>query len=119
MEAARALAPDDARHAANLAWMLATAPEPGLRDAKRALELIEPLIAASDPDPDLLDTAAAALSALGRWEEAIERIELALELARLADSWAVEDLELRRTALRNRQPVVDQIAAARAAAEAR
>lgn len=117
LEAARTLAPEDTRHTANLAWMLATAPEPPLRDPARALDLVEPLIARQSDDPDLLDTAAVALAALGRWEEAIERIELALELARDKGSAHVEELERRLTSLHDRQPVVDPVPGSRTATE--
>jgi len=106
LETARTLAPEDTRHTANLAWMLATAPEEAQRDPARALALVEPLIARQSDDTDLLDTAAVALAALGRWEEAIEQIEFALELARATGSARVEDLEGRLAGLHDRQPVV-------------
>jgi tetratricopeptide (TPR) repeat protein len=111
LEAARSLAPDDERHTANLAWQLATAPEPELRDPARALALIEPLIAASDEDPDLLDTAAVALANLGRFEEAIARIDRALEVLRSAQSPRTADFEQRRAELRAGRPVVHTVEA--------
>jgi len=66
----------------NLAWLLATHPDPGLRDPDEALRLAGLLTRASQEAP-LLDTLAAALAAAGRFPAAVEAAERA---ARRADA---------------------------------
>jgi tetratricopeptide (TPR) repeat protein len=76
------LDPDRYSASNNLAWILATASEPSLRDpteaialAKRAVEGVDP------PDPNYLDTLATAYAAGGRFADAIATASRALELA--------------------------------------
>jgi tetratricopeptide (TPR) repeat protein len=68
---------DLAAAANNLAWLLATHPDPGRRDPRAALGLVRQALAAGE-SPALLDTLAAALAAAGRFEEAGEAIARAL-----------------------------------------
>jgi len=64
--------PDFMRAANNLAWLLATARDPSLRDPALAVKLAEQALARlPTPDPSLLDTLAAAYAAAGRFDEAI------------------------------------------------
>jgi hypothetical protein len=72
---------DDASRA--LAWLLATADDPRLRDAPRALALVEEA-APSRSDASFLETLAAALAANGRFEDAVAVQEQAITV--LADS---------------------------------
>jgi predicted DNA-binding WGR domain protein/ankyrin repeat protein len=65
----------------NLAWILATAPAPEMRDAARALELALRACKGSRwKDPNYLDTLAAAYANNGQFEEAIASLEKALAL---------------------------------------
>jgi predicted DNA-binding WGR domain protein len=65
----------------NLAWILATAPAPEMRDAARALELaLRACKGARWKDPSYLDTLAAAYANNGQFEEAIASLEKALVL---------------------------------------
>lgn len=67
----------------NLAWMLSTAADPGLRDPERALELVDAAEAGfEESDPDLLDARAAALAAAGRPDQAVAAALDAAEAAR-------------------------------------
>ena len=77
--------PGEARLLNALAWMLATSPDPGLRDGAEALRIADGLCAlAGYGDPALLDTLAAAHAELGHFDEAIRRGEEALRLVRAA-----------------------------------
>ena len=63
--------------------VLAAAPDPGARDARRALALIEPLLGAP-PNPTLDETVAMALAEAGRYAEAAERQRRAVAAAEQA-----------------------------------
>jgi Flp pilus assembly protein TadD len=66
----------------NLAWLLATTPDPKLRDPAEAVPLAQTTCrAAIRPDYTLLDTLAAAYASAGRFEEAVQTAGQALELA--------------------------------------
>jgi tetratricopeptide (TPR) repeat protein len=70
----------DAWNAANdLAWMLATSPEPTLRDPERAIRLAERSSAQSPGDAGALDTLAAAYAAADRFAQAVATARRALE----------------------------------------
>ena len=69
--------PDHEDAANNLAWLLATAPEPGLRNPTRAVALAEDL-ATRAPSAQVLDTLAAAYAAAGRYAAAVTSAERAL-----------------------------------------
>jgi tetratricopeptide (TPR) repeat protein len=69
----------DAWNAANdLAWMLATSPEPTLRDPERAIRLAERSTAQSPGDAGALDTLAAAYAAADRFAPAVATARRAL-----------------------------------------
>ena len=71
--------PDFRTAANNLAWLLATARDPSLRDPALAVSLAERAAALSAaPDPSVLDTLAAAYAAAGRYGEAARVAEQAL-----------------------------------------
>ena len=79
---AMALAPEWAAPVGELAWLLATSPDDGLRDPGAAVRLAEEgLRLAGARDVAMLDTAAAAYAAAGRYDEAVRVAEEALELA--------------------------------------
>ena len=107
LEAAYALAPDDPRHVVNLAWMLATASDAAQRNPARALALIEPVTHDLPDDADAIEAAAAALAALGRWDEAVATVERALQAARSQESpERIEELTRRLEQFEARQPVL-------------
>jgi arylsulfatase A-like enzyme/Flp pilus assembly protein TadD len=81
LERAGELVPDDPGLLNFHAWVLATAPDEGARSASRAVELGERLVALQAQDAGFLDTLAACYAEAGRFEEAIEAEERALELS--------------------------------------
>jgi tetratricopeptide (TPR) repeat protein len=71
--------------AERLAWLLATHPEPGLRDPEQALRLAGEVSSATPaPGASLLDTLAAAQAAAGDFSGAARRAEDAVERAEAA-----------------------------------
>ena len=76
------LAPDLVPAANNLAWLLATCPDPDVRDGDEAIRLAETAQDASpSASPGILDTLAAGYAAAGRFEEAVRTATRAAELA--------------------------------------
>ena len=75
------LKPEDTTLLNNLAWVLATSPEDGLRDGKRAVELATKACEMTNYNtPHILSTLAAALAESGNFEAAIERSQQAVDL---------------------------------------
>jgi protein O-mannosyl-transferase len=69
----------------SLAYLLATSSDPAVRDPEKALTLATELSSsAGDRHPVLLGTLALALSAAGRWDDALDTSERAVDLARQA-----------------------------------
>jgi tetratricopeptide (TPR) repeat protein len=66
------------------AWLLATCPDPTIREPREAVAFAEKLQQLW-PSANYLDTAAAAYAASGRWEEAIETQQRAVKLAERYD----------------------------------
>ncbi|MBX7166768.1 MAG: hypothetical protein K1X74_10520 [Pirellulales bacterium] len=64
-----------------LAWLLATDADDALRNGAEALALVEPLLKADSNSWALLDTQAAALAELGRFDEAVAAAEAARQMA--------------------------------------
>ncbi len=92
-----------------LAWLVATSPDPAVRDGAEALRLSQRACElVSKPDPSLLDTQAAALAAAGRFDEAVGKEG---EAARLAKQMGVDSLarrcETRAAAYARRIALVD------------
>jgi tetratricopeptide (TPR) repeat protein len=79
LEQALSLAPDNPKTAAYLAWTLATAPLPEVRDGARAVTLAERAAGAGET-ADRLDTLGAALAEAGRHAEAARAVQRALGL---------------------------------------
>jgi Flp pilus assembly protein TadD len=76
------LAPADAGALNNLAWLLATRPEASLRDGNKALELAwRANELTGGNNPTILHTLAAAFAEAGRFPEAVETAQRALNLA--------------------------------------
>jgi protein O-mannosyl-transferase len=74
--------PANAAFQNNLAWILATFPEASLRNGNKAVELARQANALTGgKNPIMLDTLAAALAEAGRFPEALETAQRALQLA--------------------------------------
>jgi tetratricopeptide (TPR) repeat protein len=79
------LFPESVEAMNNLAWALATSPDPSLRNGEEAVRLAGAASAkAGRDDPDLMDTLAAAYAAAGRFGDAVSTAERALATARAA-----------------------------------
>jgi serine/threonine protein kinase/WD40 repeat protein len=79
-----ALAPgptDDARTHNNLAWLLATCPEPKFRNPSRAVELAKTAVELAPQASIVRNTLGVAHYRTGNWKEAIEKLEKAEALA--------------------------------------
>ena len=75
------LRPDDTTLLNNLAWVLATSPEDGLRDGEKALEYATKACELTNYNtPHILSTLAAALAETGDFEAAVERSQQAVDL---------------------------------------
>lgn len=80
---AHKLQPDALQPANRLAWLLATCPDPALRDGPRAVLLAQAACEMTrQRDPETLGTLAAAYAEAGRFPEAVAAGEHALRLAR-------------------------------------
>jgi tetratricopeptide (TPR) repeat protein len=85
LEAALRRKPDLAVAQAELAWLLATSDDPSVFDAAKALRLARSLTTLEPTEFDRvrsLDILAAALAALGRYDDAVTAAERAAQLAR-------------------------------------
>jgi tetratricopeptide (TPR) repeat protein len=103
------LTPDLAAAANNLAWLLATCPDPALRDPAESIRLARASVEASGArDPGVLDTLAAALAAEGHYEEAARSADRGAELAEGAGRRALGQAIRARAALyRTGRPYLD------------
>ena len=74
--------PDSPAPIGNLAWLLATSPDPTIRDPGEALRLAGRVVELTrSRDPRALETLAAAQAAAGRFDDAVLTARRALELA--------------------------------------
>ena len=74
---------------AELAWLLATAPDPAVRNPEEAVTLTERALGvAKEPSWTVMNASAAALASVGRFTEAAERARRAIELASAAGNGA-------------------------------
>jgi tetratricopeptide (TPR) repeat protein len=76
--------PDDPGIQSNLAWLLATCPQASLRDGNLALQLAMAANDRAGNNPLYLHTLAAAYAEVGRFPDAIQNVQKAIELARTA-----------------------------------
>lgn len=99
LERGHALAPAWTVATNNLAWMLATAADPALRDEKRALLLARKAHEVTGgTDPEILSTLAAALAANGEFASAVTALDRAAAIAQSQgdDELAAEMIGRRR-----------------------
>jgi protein O-mannosyl-transferase len=93
LRAALRLAPDGREALNELAWLLATSVEPGVRRGSEAESLAVRLVSLSGGrDPNALDTQAAAQARAGRMDTAIATARRALDLARGAGADSLAQL---------------------------
>ncbi len=93
----------------NLAWILATSPDPRARNPEESIRIMERLLhEAERPDPAHLDTLAAAYAAAGRFPDAIGTAERAEKLAREERRWAkAERIRVRLARYREGEPWIE------------
>jgi Tfp pilus assembly protein PilF len=85
-QAALRLVPNDVEAENNLAWLLATASQPGLRNGNQAVQLAwHATQETAGRNPVILGTLAAALAETGRYNDAAQYAQKALEMARAAN----------------------------------
>jgi tetratricopeptide (TPR) repeat protein len=110
--AALRLRPGWKQPANNLAWLLATHPDPELRDPQDAIRIAEPLRRdAGEPDPAVLDTLAAAYAAAGRFDAARRTAGAAIRLARDRGMDALSgEIDQRLALYREERPFIDATA---------
>jgi tetratricopeptide (TPR) repeat protein len=91
----------------NLAWLLATHPDPSHRNAAAAIEHAERAVRISGDDPAVFDTLAAAYASAQRFADAVETAERALgEARRRGDDALARDIAQRLALYRSRRPYV-------------
>ena len=84
--------PDYVKAQNNLAWVLATCPQASLRDGNKAVELAQRANQLTDGEnPLVLRTLAAAYAEAGRFPEAVETAQRALQLARAQSNIRLAD----------------------------
>jgi tetratricopeptide (TPR) repeat protein len=93
----------------NLAWVLATSPDPSLRDGAKAVELAEKVIQlAGHPNAMILRTLAAGYAESGKFSDAIDIAHRALQLAvAQGNAPLAQDLQLNIANYRQNLPLRD------------
>jgi protein O-mannosyl-transferase len=106
--------PDSMNAQANLAWVLATSPDASLRDGAKAVELAKKVLERAGQANDanvivVLRTLAAGYAESGRFSEAIETAQQALQLAIAQDNFALtKDLQSNVANYRRNLPLRDR-----------
>lgn len=84
------LKPDAIGALGNLAWILATSPDPAIRDGAKAIKLARQAERFTNgKDPKILSILAAACAEAGRFPEALQTAQVALQLARVQTNTAL------------------------------
>src|SRR5262249_17993 len=96
----------DSGAASELAWILATSPEPDVRDADEAVRLAEAALREETPGAAALDALGAAYAAAGRFDEAAAQARAAAELAGRADPRLAAAARAREELYRSGRPYV-------------
>lgn len=100
------LNPDDPLAANDLAWILATNPDPNLRNPAEAVKLAgESSRRMGHNQPEMLDTLAAAMASAGRFQEAVQIAARAVDLAKASGQPAMaSEIEVRRELYKSGRP---------------
>lgn len=108
-ENALEIRPDDVRTLNNLAWVLATCVDEGLRDGHRAVKLAEKMCELTGfNDPAHLDTLAACYASAGDFTKAAETAEKAVDLAKKSGKLKMaEDINGRIELYRSQRAYLD------------
>jgi tetratricopeptide (TPR) repeat protein len=98
--------PQNARIAFRMAWLLATVPEPSLRDGAEAVRLAEWVNQKTNSSsPEVLDILSAAYAENGDFEKAVEAAEMAYAAAKKARNHQLaEDIRARKKLYAKRKP---------------
>ncbi len=108
------LHPDDARMLWQVAWILATSPDPTIRDGARGVELATRSIQLSKgQEPRAIDALAAALAESGEFSAAVETAEQASTIALTRNDEALADAIGQRARLYRQGSPYRQLAAPR------
>ena len=100
------------RHATNdLAWILATDPDPRLRNPQEAVRLQETVVKVEENQAAMLDTLAAAYAATGRFEDAVRTARKAEITARHRQPQLAAEIRERQALYAAGRPFVDTPAA--------
>jgi tetratricopeptide (TPR) repeat protein len=94
----------------NLAWILATSPDPRARNPEESIHIMGRLLRKAErPEPAYLDTLAAAYAAAGRFPDAIDTAARAEKLAREEQNWAkAERIRTRLARYRAGEPWIER-----------
>ena len=94
----------------NIAWIRATHPDARFRDGTKAVELLRPLVRSPDCDANVLDTVAAAYAEAGRFDDALQTAQIAIEKARSqkATPESMADMHERAALYKKHQAYRDQ-----------
>lgn len=87
----------------NLAWLVATTEQPGLRDPRAAIELAGIALEQDPGSPAILDTLAAAYAAAERYPDAVRTQRQALEALSTSDASIQADFRARLEAYQERR----------------
>lgn len=94
----------------NLAWILSTAPQDGLRNGAEAIQLGERVMAMGGTNSfAALDTMAAAYAEAGRFSDALRAVDSGIPLADAEGSSAAARMRMRRELYRSQQPYREPI----------
>jgi tetratricopeptide (TPR) repeat protein len=81
------LAPDSALPCNNLAWLLATCPEPKFRDSDKAVQLAKKAVALAAKEGGHWNTLGVARYRAGNWKDAVAALEKSMQLRKGGDSF--------------------------------
>jgi tetratricopeptide (TPR) repeat protein len=100
------LDPQENQARQKLAWLLATGPNPRLRDGAEALRLATQVTQSAPSDPVTWDTQAAALAETGRYIDAAAAATKALDLAATSQKELTQQIEARLRLYKSGTPFV-------------
>ena len=104
------LVPDQLQVLKGMAWILATTPDDEVRQPEEAVRLAQRAAELTrQRDPEVLDTLAAAQAAAGRFDQAVQTAQAALDLAGSTDNQQLaEQIRQRLDGYRQERPYLDE-----------